>query len=90
MGHTAWAQEQFEAAIAIDSPAYAFFNLGKVLEAEGDSAQAFQYFYKAGLKDSTLFDMESFIMNIKMEKDRRIKAGDTAGMIFLNEKKTDD
>jgi tetratricopeptide (TPR) repeat protein len=87
MGKDEWAKEQLEAAIAIDSPAVAFYNLGKIFENEGDSGKATSCYIMAAMKDQEMFDLEDFLMEIKEDKARRIAEGDTAGMIFLDHDK---
>jgi len=85
IGEDDWAKEQFETAIALDSSAIAYYNLGKLFESEGDSTQANSLFLTAALKDPEMFGLNDYMMDIKMEKADRIERGDTAGMIFLDQ-----
>ncbi|MBD3217284.1 MAG: tetratricopeptide repeat protein [candidate division Zixibacteria bacterium] len=82
MGKPEWAREQFEAAIAIDSPGIAFYNLGKIFEKQGDTVQANSCYIIASLKEPEMFGLEDYMMEVSMEKAKRIARGDTAGMIF--------
>lgn len=84
MGKTEWAREQFETAIALDSPPVAFYNLGRIYEKEGDSITANSLFITAAIKDPKAFGLEDYMMELKMQKAERIARGDTAGMIFLD------
>lgn len=82
MGKFEWAKEQFMTAIGIDSTAIAYYNLGKVYEQIGDTVMANSMFLTATIKDPELFGLEQMIMNYSIEKDKKVAAGDTAGMIF--------
>ena len=82
MGKYEWAKEQFEYAIKLDSSAIAFYNLGKVYETLGDSVRANSMYLTAAMKDPDMFGLEDFIMEHSDEVNKRIEAGDTAGLIF--------
>ncbi|HDS00813.1 MAG TPA: tetratricopeptide repeat protein, partial [candidate division Zixibacteria bacterium] len=82
MGKPEWAREQFEAAIAIDSSAVAYYNLGKIFEEQGDTARANSCYILASLKEPEMFGLQDYMMEVSMEKAERIARGDTAGMIF--------
>jgi tetratricopeptide (TPR) repeat protein len=87
MGKLEWAKEQFETAIQIDSAAIAFYNLGKIHEAQGDSVKANSMYIIAAVKEPEMFGLEEYLMNLSIENKERIARGDTAGMIFLDKDK---
>ncbi len=82
MGKPEWAKEQLEAAIAIDSSAIAYFNLGRIFEAEGDTAMANSCYMTAAIREPEMFGVYDMMMEQKLEKSERISEGDTTGMIF--------
>jgi tetratricopeptide (TPR) repeat protein len=74
------AKEFFEEAVALDSSAFALFNLGRIHEAQGDSDRAQGYYIAAAIKEPEMFNMKDFLMEVKMSKEQKISEGDTSGI----------
>jgi tetratricopeptide (TPR) repeat protein len=84
------AREFFEEATDLDSNAFALYNLGKVYETLGDTARAEGYIIAAALKEPDMFEMDDFLMNLKMKKQEKLTRGDTTGLIFPDQENAPD